>query len=295
MKWLRPATGFDFARWQDFFTDDRPAAAAAGDHLNYDQYMPELPDLQAFSRNLNKTLKGRTVTALRVRARKATASEKAFRQAIVGHAISGIRRDGKQLHIQFDNNNVLALHLMLHGGLALFSGSNESRHTIMELLFDNGTGLAVTDWQKAATPSLNPKTSAAPDALSPEVNATFWKKQLKGRAAIKKVLLDQQVIRGIGNAYADEILWKAGISPFSVANKLPPKKITALSRAIRSVLKDAEKQILRSHPDIISGEIRDFLNIHNAKKKVSPTGSPIKQQVVGGRKTYYTDEQELFQ
>jgi formamidopyrimidine-DNA glycosylase len=59
-------------------------------------------------------------------------------------------------------------------------------------------------------------------------------------------------------------------------------------------LHNAVKQILKSHPDIISGEVRDFLNIHNSKKKQSATGATIRQQMIGGRKTYYTDEQELF-
>jgi formamidopyrimidine-DNA glycosylase len=53
-------------------------------------------------------------------------------------------------------------------------------------------------------------------------------------------------------------------------------------------------EILKSHPDIISGEVRDFLKIHNAKKKESPKGAPIQFKLVNSRKTYYTEEQELF-
>jgi formamidopyrimidine-DNA glycosylase len=108
-------------------------------------------------------------------------------------------------------------------------------------------------------------------------------------------LLDQNAIRGIGNAYADEILWDAGISPFSISNKIPDTKLKALAKSIKSVLQDAEKQISKSNPDIIGGEIRDFLKIHNSKKKESPTGAPIKFAMVSSRKTYYTDEQELFE
>jgi formamidopyrimidine-DNA glycosylase len=82
--------------------------------------------------------------------------------------------------------------------------------------------------------------------------------------------MDQHVIRGIGNAYADEILWDAGISPFSISNKIPGKKIDALVKSIKSVLKEAEKEIVKRDPGIISGEVRDFLKIHNAKKTHSP-------------------------
>ncbi|MBA4166138.1 MAG: Fpg/Nei family DNA glycosylase [Chitinophagaceae bacterium] len=257
--------------------------------------MPELPDLQAFSRNLDKMLRGKKVKAVSVKSPKVKSPEKEFKKDIEGSKVSGIYRDGKQLYIGFDNKTVLGLHLMLHGGLHVFEGKNENRHTVLELDFEDGSGLALTDWQGVATPTLNPEEASAPDALSDEVNTSFWKEKLKGKASIKNVLLDQKVVRGIGNAYADEILWEAGISPFSVANKIPASKVTALSKAIRSVLVDAEKQILKSHPDIISGEVRDFLKIHNAKKKESPKGAAIKIKVNAGRKTYYTDEQELFE
>lgn len=80
-------------------------------------------------------------------------------------------------------------------------------------------------------------------------------------------MLDQQLIRGIGNAYADEILWDAGISPFSVSGKIPPGKISALAKSIRKVLKAAEKRIIKKHHGIIAGEVRDFLLIHNPDKK----------------------------
>ncbi len=135
----------------------------------------------------------------------------------------------------------------------------------------------------------------APDALSNEIQADYLKQHLsKKRTTIKNFLLDQNAIRGIGNAYADEILWDARLSPFSVCNKIPDNKIKALIKSIRIVLEDAEKQLLKSHPDIITGEVRDFLNIHNSKKTHSPAGGVIYNKTVASRKTYYTEEQELF-
>ena len=80
------------------------------------------------------------------------------------------------------------------------------------------------------------------------------KKPRQKRTNIKTFLLDQKNIRGIGNAYADEILWEAGISPLSVCNKIPDKKIKEMAKAISFVLEDAEKQIRKAQPDIISGE-----------------------------------------
>jgi formamidopyrimidine-DNA glycosylase len=257
--------------------------------------MPELPDLQVFARNLNKKLAGSTVKKLTVvNSKKLKTSAANLKKNIEKQELKEIKRVGKELHFEFKNGAVLGLHLMLKGQLKLFEGANEHKYTIIELLFDDDTGLAMTDFQGQATPTLNPEEREAPDALSDEINYSFLKEQLDTRATIKNILLDQHVIRGIGNAYADEILWDAGISPFSIGNKIPDSKIKALAKSIKSVLKNAEKQILKSDPDIISGEVRGFLDIHNSKKTHSPTGAAIKHAVVGSRKTYYTEEQELF-
>ena len=106
--------------------------------------------------------------------------------------------------------------------------------------------------------------------------------------------MDQKIIRGIGNAYADEILWHAGISPFSVSNKIPDVAIKKLAKSIKVVFSKAEKMILKTDPEIIGGEVRDFLDIHNADKTHSPTGARIQKDDSSGRKTYYTSEQTLW-
>ena len=84
------------------------------------------------------------------------------------------------------------------------------------------------------------------------------------------------------------------IHPESVCNKIPDDKIKVLAKDIKSVLKDAEKQILKINPGIISGEERSFLKIHNSKKKESPTGAKIHNKMLNSRITYYADEQELY-
>ena len=258
--------------------------------------MPELPDLQIFSRNLNKSFKGKTVAAVRVsNARKLNVSEKELKAALEGQELVKIARVGKELHFEFKNGRVLGLHLMLNGRFHIFNNENEHKYAIVELLFNDDTGLVMTDFQGAAAPTLDPKPSAAIDALSDEVTFEFLKERLqKTRSGIKTILLDQHIIRGIGNAYADEILWHARISPFSAANKIPDDKINQLAKSIRHVLADAEKQILKTHPDIISGEVRDFLVVHTAKKKSTDGGAIIHQKEISSRKTYFTDEQELF-
>ncbi|TWW01490.1 Fpg/Nei family DNA glycosylase [Chitinophaga pinensis] len=259
--------------------------------------MPELPDLQVFSHNLDKVLSGKKLKAVKLEnTKKAKDSPAAFRKALEGEKLEKVYREGKELRFRFENDAILGMHLMLHGKLYYFEEQNTNKHTIIELLFEDGKGLALTDFQGAAVPSLNPEVAEAPDALSKEFTLEFLKEQLaKKKTAIKKILLDQHVIRGIGNAYADEILWEAGISPFSIANKIPAAKVKALHHSIHEVLTTAEKQIRKEHPDIIAGEIRDFMKIHQPKKTHSPSGGAIEQKELNGRKTYYTDEQELFE
>ena len=258
--------------------------------------MPELPDLQVFSRNLHKRIKGKTVKKVAVPVTKnLNVSVKELRKALEGEKVTRVYREGKELHIAFENGSTLGLHMMLKGNLHLFERKNQNKNPIIVLFFDDETGLALTDWQRAATPTLNPLKREAPDALSKALTSAYLEKRLeKTRTIIKTVLLNQKVIRGIGNAYADEILWQAKISPFSVSNRIPADKVRDLLKSISKVLNNAEKKILKSHPDIIHGEVRDFLDIHHPKKQKSPTGAMIRTKQAASRKTYYTDEQELY-
>ncbi|QXV65160.1 Fpg/Nei family DNA glycosylase [Mucilaginibacter sp. 21P] len=256
--------------------------------------MPELPDLEVFSHNLQKKLKGKILKQITMHTAKLNVSKQELQDALAGKKLTSVYREGKELYFEFDKQTILAMHLMLHGKLFFFTGKSDQKYSIAELLFEDGDGLVLTDFQKAANLTLNPEEKQAPDALSKEANADYLKNILaKKKTNIKTVLLDQKIIRGIGNAYADEILWDAGISPFSVANKIPDDKIKALIKSVHSVLTDAQKQIIKHDPDIIAGEVRDFMLIHNSKKKASPKGAEIKIDA-GSRKTYYTDEQQLF-
>lgn len=257
--------------------------------------MPELPDLQAFSHNLDKKISGKTVQEIIIHnSKKLNVSQHELKSKLEKQKLKQVYRNGKELFIKFSEGDILALHLMLHGKLFLFEGKNTNKYSILELVFTDDTGLVLTDFQGIATPTLNPEEKTAPDALDAAAGLPYLIEKLgKTKTNIKTVLLDQKIIRGIGNAYADEILWDARISPFSASNKIPEAKIIELVAAIHSVLTEAEKKILQSNPDIINGEIRDFMNIHNSKKKESPTGAPILIKEAS-RKTYYTDEQTLF-
>jgi len=256
--------------------------------------MPELPDLQVFSSNLNKRFSGKTLKKISIENKKKLKNSVEEFKALEGKELKKIYREGKELYFQFSDKNILAMHLMLRGQLYFFEKKNTHKYTIAELLFDD-TGIALTYFKGMENVHLNPEESKAPDALADEMNISFLKETLSAKkTVIKTILLDQHIIRGIGNAYADEILWEAGISPFSVSNKIPADKIKDLATAIKKVLRDGEHQIKKEKPDIISGEIRDFLKIHNSYKTQSPTGAKIQQKTIGGRKTYFTNEQELY-
>lgn len=254
--------------------------------------MPELPDLQVFSANLTKFFKGRIVQKLNIiNGKNLKDSPARLKKAIEGRKLRSVYRSGKELRFEF-GDTLLGLHLMLHGNLHLISKSKEQKHTIVELHFDNNQGLAITDWQVKANVKLNPEDKKGVDAL--QVTAKYLQDKRQSKAIIKNLLMDQDVIRGIGNAYADEILWKSRISPFAITKNIPPDKIRGLAKNIQSVLKAAEKLIKKKEPNLITGEVRDFLVIHNSKKKLSPTGKEILVKNVGGRKTYFTEEQVLY-
>jgi formamidopyrimidine-DNA glycosylase len=80
----------------------------------------------------------------------------------------------------------------------------------------------------------------------------------------------------------------------SISKKIPAEKIAKLARSIKTVLKNGLKQIRKIDPTIIGGEFRDFMVVHNSKKKKSPNGAAIKHKMLNSRKTYYTSEQKLY-
>lgn len=258
--------------------------------------MPEIPDLEVFSMNLTKMLKGKVVKKLEVPYQKKLKTPIAtLKKQIEKKKLTEIYREGKQLRLAFGKDVRLGWHLMLHGEPALFEKNNYPKWTIIALQFADGSGLAMTDFQGQAMVTLNPEESEVPDAMSKQVNTKYLQTVLaESKKKIKDVLMDQDLIRGLGNAYTDEILYQARISPLSIAHKIPPAQVKILASSIKKVLKDGIKQILKHDKDLISGEYRDFMKVHHAKKEKSPGGSPIQSHKIGSRKTYYTDEQELF-
>lgn len=257
--------------------------------------MPEIPDLNIFRKNLAKGLVGKKLCEINVLIdRRLKSTEAELQQTLQGHTLIAIDRIGKELHFQFDNKHTLGLHLMLYGTMYWYERKNENRFTIAELLFADGMGLAITDWQKAVILTLDPAPAKVPDAM--DMPSDYLDGALgKITRPIKTVLTDGKMVGGIGNAYVDEILYEAKISPFSVANKIPKNKIKVLTKAIHRVLTNAEKHIMHNFPDTITEKERDFLQVHRPKQTLTLAGEDILKAEIDKRKTYYTAAQQLFE
>lgn len=256
--------------------------------------MPEIPDIEVFSRNLKKLLTGKQVAKVKVaNGKKLKDSAKELSQALEGQKILDVFRSGKELRIQFSKKVLLGIHLMLTGDLFFLEEPNERKSTIIELQFKDGTYLSLTDRMGNAHVKLDPVDKAGIDAM--DLNYKTLKEILQRKAAVKNVLIDQDIIRGIGNSYSDEILWQTRISPFSKSNAIPDEKVKELATTIKKVLKEATEKIYKNHPGKINSEVKDYLQIHTKKKTESPTGKPILTAERGMLLTYYTEEQVMYE
>lgn len=256
--------------------------------------MPEIPDIEVFASNVKSAFAGKRLIKVKVvNGKKLKDSPAQLSKSLEGNILKDVYRSGKEFRFVFSDGVLLGMHLMLTGDLFPFKDKNENKLTIVELHFDDGSGLALTDRMKNANIKLQPEDKDGIDALSKELNFKYLKKILNKKAIIKNILLDQDSIRGIGNGYSDDILWEAGISPFSIASAIPEDRVKALARAIKKILTNAINKIKKAHPGLITGEAKEFLLVH--RQTESPTGAVVKIVKSGSRKTYYTDEQQLYE
>lgn len=256
--------------------------------------MAELPDLTVFSHILSRRFKSKCLTELSItETRKLNVRDETLKSSLEGKKLIDVSREGKTLQLHFAENIVLGIHLMLRGELVGLENGETPRFQILAFHFDNGDGFAVIDLQKQATATLQPKSVNVPDALNLE-RSYFEKLLAKKSTVIKTLLMDQKSMRGIGNSYADEILYHAGVSPFSIAKEIPPKQVTQIFKSIQTVIEKAIKDIGDANGDELRGELKDFMAVHSSSLKITAKGEAIKTEKIGGRNTYYTDTQELF-
>jgi formamidopyrimidine-DNA glycosylase len=258
--------------------------------------MPEIPDVEVYRRNLERRLAGQEVTEVLVHRPKRSPPVETLTAAVGGSKLDKIVREGKELVYWFDSGHALAVHLMLTGKFELKPDLDAMEDRRVSLRFSNGDLLTLSDRQGFATLTLDPKPETAPDALSDTFTESYFETQVARGANknVKAFLVDQSVVRGIGNKYSDEILWAAGISPESTVGKLTEPARKALFTAIRSVLAEAVEAMDKLHPNAINGRMREGLKVHDLEK--SPTGNPVIVAQIAGKKTYYCPaEQVVYQ
>jgi len=260
--------------------------------------MPEVPELNLVGLTLQKRYKGQKIEGIEILWKKRVAnSQQEFEKAIVGGTLLNVERNGKELHLHLNNGHTLGIHMMLTGSMHLLPSEDDIRYPIFKLYFKNGNGIVVADGMGQAKPILDPSIPNVPDIMGDDFTLDYFQNVVSKRTkAIKLVILDQTIIRGIGNAYADEILWHSGISPFSRANAIPEEKVASLYESIRDVTVEATEALERTKPNdnLFVMENYEHRFIHNPKKKISPDGQTILVGKLGAAKTYYTEGQLLY-
>lgn len=267
--------------------------------------MPELPEVETIVRDLKKKISGSVFTDAWTdspKLIKEPKSFKSFKKEIRGKKINNIWRRAKNIIFDLSGNKFLAVHQKMTGHLLVGSwnlrpsGSWESKikgpmedpvNKYIRLMFflDSGKMLALSDLRKfAKIEILNQKelekkfNSLGPEPLEKSFNFQKLKSILKNtRGKIKKVLMDQGAIAGIGNIYSDEILWEAKINPSKTTSQLKDGEIKKIYKAIKIILKKAIEYKGDSVSDyrLVSGEKGKYQEIQKVYRQ---EGTPCRRK-----------------
>lgn len=205
-----------------------------------------------------------------------------FKSALTGNTFSHIERRGKFLLFHLGSGHIMALHLMLVGRLQYCrTQENLRQRTCLIFQLDNGMQLRYLDSklmgrvylvEKRALSVIPRWKEMGPDALDEELTLEVFRQRLKRHSGqIKNILLNDKFITGIGNAYADEILFEAGIYPFWPQTSLSDEEISKLYHGVKSVLVAAVEMLEGRIEDDISVELRDFLKVHRRGGQPCPS------------------------
>lgn len=213
--------------------------------------MPELPEVENTVRDLKPLLVGRRICGVDVRWTRSVDGmlPEVFSRALTGRQITNTDRRGKYLLFPLDSNQTLILHLRMTGQLHLHAAEEPpDRHTHVIFDLDNGQALHYRDMRKFGRFYLvdDPETvvgKLGPEPLSETFTPLeFWHAIQDRRAAIKGLLLDQAIVAGLGNIYADEALFLAGIDPRRPGNSLSLADCQRLHTSVRQTLAQAVRE-----------------------------------------------------
>ncbi|MBS9534226.1 bifunctional DNA-formamidopyrimidine glycosylase/DNA-(apurinic or apyrimidinic site) lyase [Mycobacterium sp. M1] len=217
--------------------------------------MPELPEVEVVRRGLDAHVVGRTITAVRVHHPRAVRRHEAgaadLTGRLLGARITGTDRRGKYLWLLLSTGEALVVHLGMSGQMLIGPAPNPN-HLRIAMLLDDDTTVSFVDqrtfggWQLTDLVTVDgsvvpePVAHLARDPLDPGFDAEAVVNVLRRKdSEIKRQLLDQTVVSGIGNIYADEALWRAGIRGTRIASSLSRPKLRALLAAAAEVMTGA--------------------------------------------------------
>ncbi len=285
--------------------------------------MPELPEVQTTVNGLNRTVKGRKILDVWTDYKSAHKMHKGsvkepkffsdFKKQIVGQKILGAERRGKNILIHLSNNRTILVHMKMTGYF-FYNPPKNAPFVHLDFTLDNQKHLAFSDMRKFAKVTLIPTDKLSeslhvfhlgPEPLDKKFTFEIFKQRLskKPKGKIKTVLMDQEVIVGIGNIYSDEILWRAGVQPLSTVEALLEKNLKGMYKAMKETLKKGIDFGGDSMSDYrnINGEKGMFQDYHRAYKRNGlkcqkpKCKGIIKRIVVGSRSAHFCPvHQKLF-
>jgi len=264
--------------------------------------MPELPEVETIKNELLPHIIGRKVTGIDLfwerMVRQPSAEE--FRSHLIGQRITGASRRGKYLILNLDSGEALILHLKMTGSLLVKPASAEPEKFVHAVIYlDNETAIHFRDMRKFGAMWLAEDASSVVGELGVEPLEADFTPQilaqlLRGRTApIKALLCDQDFIAGVGNMYADEALFAAGIHPMRTGGSLSSEEIGRLHHAIRQILREAVGSKGASVDTYLrpGGELGtahfNFQVAHRGGEKCSVCGTPIQRLPVRNRGSYF--------
>jgi formamidopyrimidine-DNA glycosylase len=274
--------------------------------------MPELPEVEYVARQLQQTLIGRTFTAVQVNWARTIGSPDvpSFCAALAGAQVRRIERRAKLLLLILSGEQVLTVHRRMTGNVLLFPAASDDEALWHEppdpycrvvFLLDDGRRMVFTDPRKFGRISLY-STEELPTALAgfglEPLSEAFSQEALKGLLQghgrkMKPFLLDQSLVAGIGNIYADEALFRAGIHPLRQSDTLTDEEVGRLHEAIGAVLEAGIAHggtTFGRHQDVWgqAGWNREHLLVY--QREGAPCvrcGTPVVRMVVAQRGTHY--------
>jgi formamidopyrimidine-DNA glycosylase len=268
--------------------------------------MPELPEVETIRRSLESLVTGKTIQGVTVnlpRLIRTPDDAEQFRMMLKGQKIHRVGRRGKFLLLEIGPYTMVS-HLRMEGKYGLYQADDPvEKHTHVIFHFTDGTELRYKDVRQFGTFDLLPAgelyavrglRKMGPEPLEPSFTPEVLRQRLSKRTGkIKALLLDQDLVAGIGNIYADEALYEAGIHPECIGGKLTPEQCERLHKAIVDVLSLSVELGGSSVKSYVNGfgETGGFqfrLKVYGKDKTPCPKcGTEIEKIRVGGRGTHF--------